>query len=287
MTAMKRILTLLVLLAAPSGCVAPRGVAGPALPASDGTFARAARVTEPMLTCTEAMHAAVDAVRRMGYTVTQVERATAEQAGMVIGVRDLGFAAGNPVSGGQSTVKVRVSCSDAGSSFEAVSDEGGLGQLSFGSRFSSVVRKEVASKKTQRSRPPEEARGLVLTVQPQRSAESMAAFGVDLPAAGVTPVKVEIDNRSDRRYAFDASRVVLVTTQGKREKAMSAQAVAGKVGGAEVAARLVGAALVQAEVGPGAKASGYLFFPASSYRNARVILKDIDSDEPEGFSISF
>lgn len=281
MANMKR---MLVMLAAGSltACTAGLGV-----PSSDTTFSRAARVTEPMLTCTDATHAAVDAVRRMGYTVSDVKRATAEKPGMVIGVQELGFAAGNPVSGGQSTMKVRVTCSDAGSSFEAVSDEGGLAQLNFPSRFSSVVKKEVSTKKTRQTRPAEEARGLVLTMEPQRSADSMAAFGVDLAAAGVTPVKVEINNRSDRRYAFDASRVTLITTQGKREKAMLADAVAAKVGGGELAAKLRRGGLAEGEIAPGATRSGYLFFRASTYRSARVVFKDVASDEPEGVSIGF
>jgi hypothetical protein len=240
-----------------------------------------------MVTCAEATKSAVDAVRRLGYTVTDVKRATAEEPGLIVGVRELGFTAANPVPGGQNTIKVRVTCSDAGSSFEAVSDEGGLAQLNFPSRFSSVVKKEVSTKRQRHTHPAEAARGLVLMMEPKRSAEAMAEFGVDLPAAGVTPVRLEIHNRSERSYAFDSGRVTLVTTQGKREKAMSAAAVAAKVAGGEVATRLRERAIAEGEIAPGASRSGYLFFRASTYRRARVVLTDIESDEPEGFSIAF
>jgi hypothetical protein len=283
---MKRMLVLL-LVGPFFGCGA--SLSGPAAggPSGDTSFSRAAQVSEPMLPCSGATHAAVDAVRRMGYTVTDVKRATPEAPGMVTGVRELGYSAADPVAGEKNTMKVRVTCSDAGSSFEAVSDEGGLAQLNFASRFSSVVKKEVATKKVRQTKPAEEARGLVLTMEPQRSGDSMAAFGIDLPAAGITPVKVEINNRSDRRYLFEADRVTLVTMQGKRQKALSADAAAAQAGAGALAAKLKQSTLEEGEIAPGGTRSGYLFFPASTYGSARVVLKDIESDEPEGFSIGF
>jgi hypothetical protein len=282
---MKHVLAVVGALAL-AGCSGGLAVPGSGVPSSDTTFARAARVAEPMVTCAEATQSAVDAVRRLGYTVTDVKRATAEEPGLVLGVRELGFTAANPVAGGQNTIKVRVTCSDAGSSFEAVSDEGGLAQLNFPSRFSSILKKEVSTKRQRQTRPAEPARGLVLTMEPQRSAEAMAEFGVDLPAAGVTPVKLEINNRSDRSYAFDSSQVTLVTTQGRREKSMSIDAVVAKLAGEQVA-RLRARVIADGEIAPGALRGGYLFFPASTYRRARVVLMDIESDEPEGFSIAF
>jgi hypothetical protein len=170
-----------------------------------------------MLTCTEATHSAVQAVRVMGYTVSDVKRATAEEPGLVVGMRERGYAAANPVSGGQDTMQVRVTCSDSGSSFEAVSNEGGLAQLNFSTRFASVVKKEVATKSVRQTRPAEEARGLIVTMEPVRPGDALAVFGDDLPGGGVTPVKVQINNKSDRRYSFEADRVTLVTTQEARE----------------------------------------------------------------------
>lgn len=268
-----------------SGCAA--GIPGTGVPSSDTTFSRAARVSESLVTCNEATHAAVHAVRTMGYTVTDVKRATAEEPGLVVGARELGFAAANPVSGGQETMKVRVTCSDAGSSFEAVSDEGGLGQLNFPTRFASVIKKEVATKAVRQTRPAEEARGLIVTMEPVRSGDALSAFGEDLPGGGVTPIKVEINNRSDRRYAFEGERVTLVTTQGKREKSMSPAAAAAKAGGGDLVAKLRDQAIVEGEIAPGESRHGYMYFPASTYRSARVVLTDIESEEPEGFSIGF
>ena len=40
-------------------------------------------------------------------------------------------------------------------------------------------------------------------------------------------------------------------------------------------------------IGAGATRGGYLYFRATTYRNARVTLIDIESEEPEGFSIGF
>jgi hypothetical protein len=242
-----------------------------------------------MLTCAEATNAAVQTVRTMGYTIKEVKRASADAPGLVIGEREKGFAAANPVSGGHDTMKVRVTCSDSGSSFEAVSDEGGLAQLNFPTRFSSTIKKEVSTKTVRLTKPAEEARGLIVKVQPVRPAESMGAFGIDLPGAGVTPVQVEINNRSDRRYSLEWDRVTLVTTQGKREKALTpeeaARAASGGTSG--LGAQLREKALVEGEVGAGEVRDGYMYFRASTYRRARVVLIDVESGEPEGVSIGF
>lgn len=243
-----------------------------------------------MVSCAEATQSAVQAVRTLGYTVSEVKRATPTEPGLVVGVRDVGFAAANPVSGGQQTMKVRVSCSDAGSSFEAVSDEGGFAQLSFPSRFASVVKKEISTKTVRQTRPAEEARGLIVTMEPARSGDSIGVFGGDLPGAGVTPVKVEINNRSDRRYTFAANRVTLVTTQGKREKALApnvAASTAAQGGLAGMTETLRDHAVAEGEIGAGDTRSGYLYFRASTYRRARIVFTDIESEEPEGFSIGF
>jgi hypothetical protein len=269
-----------------AGCAAG-GVPGSGVPSSDTTFARAARVSEPMLTCTEATNAAVQAVRRMGYSVTEVKRASPEQPGLVVGTQELGFQAANPVSGGHNTMKVRVTCSDAGSSFEAVTDEGGLSSLNFPSRFSSAVKREVATKKVRQTRPAEAARGLIVTMEPARPDDAFGVFGADLPGAGITAVRIDISNRSDRRYDFAADRVTLVTTQGKREKPMTADAAAKLAGSPEAAAKVRDKAISEGEIAAGAARTGYLYFRASTYRGARVTLTDIESEEPEGFSIGF
>jgi len=242
-----------------------------------------------MVSCTEATHAAVQSVRTMGYTVTDVKRATAQEPGLVIGVRERGFAPANPVAGGQDTMKVRVTCSDRGSSFEAVSDEGGLAQLNFSSRFSSVVKKEVATKAVRQTRPAEEARGLIVKMEPLRPGDAIGIFGEDLVSVGVTPVRVDINNRSDRRYLFDGKRVTLVTTQGKREKALTPAAAAAALGqgGGVIAQRLREKAISEGEIGPDGTRTGFLYFRASTYRNARVVVTDVESEEPEGFSIGF
>jgi hypothetical protein len=271
-----------------AGCTAG-GIPGSGVPSSDTTFSGATRVSEPMVTCTEATHSAIQAVRTMGYTVTEVKRASAEEPGLVVGTRELGFAAANPVSAGHNTMKVRVTCTDSGSSFEAVSDEGGLAQLNFGSRFASTVKKDIATKKVRQTRPAEEARGLIVNMQPVRPSDALEVFGEDLPGIGVTAVKVEIHNRSDRRYGFESDRVTLVTTQGKREKPISPDAAASKTGqgGSGLGDKLRDGAIAEGEIAAGESRTGYLYFRASTYRNARVTLVDIESEEPEGFSIGF
>jgi hypothetical protein len=45
--------------------------------------------------------------------------------------------------------------------------------------------------------------------------------------------------------------------------------------------------IADADLLPGGTLTGYLYFNASTYRRARVVLTDLDDGEPEGFSIEF
>jgi len=276
---------LLVLLA--TGCSTSAGGAKPGTP----WFVRPAHVSEPMLTCAQATRAAREALTRMGYAVGAVEAAKPGVPGKVVGKVDTGWTPANPESGDAHQVVVTIQCSDRGSEFDAVTDEGFTTQLTFARRFSNALKENADRKVVQPRLSDEPPPGLELKVEPLRGSASESAFGLDLPGAGVTPVKVDIVNRSPRRYRFRRANVRLVTEEGTRAKPLTPAAAAQravKVGDAgEAAVLLQQKTIADGEIPPGGSLGGYLYFNAAAYRRARVVLTDVASDEPEGFSVEF
>jgi hypothetical protein len=276
-----------LLVALATGCTTSAGGAKPGTP----WFVRPAHVSEPMLTCAQATRAAREALARMGYAIGAVEAARPGVPGKVVGKVDSGWAPANVDSGDVHQVVVTIQCSDRGSEFDAVTDEGFATQLTFSQRFSEALKENADRKVVQPRLSDEPPPGLELMVEPLRGPASESAFGLDLPGAGVTPVKVAIVNRSPRRYRFRRSGVKLVTEEGTRAKPLTPAAAAQRAvkGGnpGEAAVLLQQKTIADAEIPPGGSLSGYLYFDAAAYRRARVVLTDVASDEPEGFSVEF
>jgi hypothetical protein len=239
------------------------------------------------------MRSARAALLQMGYSISSVQKATAETPGYVVGTRETGWTPYSPEAAEQHTVTVTVRCSDAGAEFQAVTDEDWTRQLNFPNRFSEAVQSNVPSgeRPAPRQRDEPEATGLVLRIEPQRPGQARSEFGIDLTAAGITPVKVEIRNLTDRRYGFRRAEVVLVTVEGRRQEPMSLAAAAELLSAQDpdgrLHERLGKKSIGDGELAPGARLEGFLYFAASTYRRARVVLVDLESDESEGFSVAF
>jgi len=127
---------------------------------------------------------------------------------------------------------------------------------------------------------------LIIEVEPQSSHQALAQFGVDLPAVGITPVQVKLENKTQRAYGFEVEKVRLVSQEGTRVASLSLGEAAEKAGpGAR--AELEKKLITNGDLAPGAKRVGFLYFPSSAYSRATVTLIDRESDETEGFSVEF
>jgi len=78
--------------------------------------------------------------------------------------------------------------------------------------------------------------------------------------------------------------VVLQTAAGDRARPVAISTVTAQLD-AESAEAVRQHALPEGNVLPGTTVSGYLFFPFDAYTRARVEVTDLESNEPEGFSI--
>jgi hypothetical protein len=268
-----------------------RGLRAAALPllavgCSVGAGLSDSRATLPGMPCTEAVRVARGALLRLGYDGDVVIPARPGAPGRVVGRKAGGYDYATNAATRQYTATVEVTCSNAGATLAASTDEPLPGSLTFTGDFARAA-DAVAARRLQRphvaSRP--EA-GVVIGVEPLRGSAARNALGSDLPAAGVTPVRLTIDNRTERAYAFAAARVRLESQEGERIAPLG-DAEAARRAGTAARQTLAEHAIADAVIAPAGSVTGFLYFPASAYRRATVVLIDEATQEEEGFSVEF
>ena len=251
---------------------------------SVGTGLTQSRATLKGMPCSEGERVARAALLRLGYDGGVVTPAQPGTPGTVVGHKAGGYDYVTNAATQQYTATVTITCSNAGATLDAVTDEPLPGSLTFKSDFASTV-DAVAARRIQRphlaSRP---ELGMVISVEPLRSGDARSALGVDLPADGVTPVRLTIDNRTDRTYAFAGKRVRLESQEGARAKPLTDAEIAKH---ADAVPAVREEMIADAVIEPHGVIKGFLYFPASAYRRATVVLIDQETEEEEGFSVEF
>lgn len=240
--------------------------------------------SESGMPCSEADRVAKGALLRLGYSPETVAAPKPGAPGTVTGHKNSGWSSGTPEPGSESTATVTVTCSNRGAEFEAHTDEPLPGSLSFKTDFAAAVQKVAARRITRPQFKERPETGLVISVEPLRGGDASAEFGADLTAAGITPVRLKIDNRTDRTYAFAADGVQLVTQEGERVEPVG-EDTAKLTGDLQTALRKK--RIADARIAPQGVLSGFLYFPASAYRRATLVLIDQETEEEEGFSVDF
>src|SRR5262249_26695751 len=92
-----------------------------------GCIARQMRIAEHGLTCAEAQKVAIEAVRRMGYTISEANKAAPGSPGVIVASREVGTT--------KEALLVQVFCTTQGVEVEAKTDQGALAQLSVSNEF--------------------------------------------------------------------------------------------------------------------------------------------------------
>jgi hypothetical protein len=244
------------------------------------------RATIKGMPCSEAARVARGALLRLGYDGDVVTAAQPGAPGKVVAHKAGGYDYVTNAASRQYTATVTVTCSNAGATLDAVTDEPLPGSLTFKGDFSRAVDAVAARRITRPQLASRPATGMVITIEPLRGGESRSALGVDLPADGVTPVRLTIDNRTDRTYAFATSRVRLESQEGERTSALTSDQIGARAG-AEGLQAARQHAIADAVIAPHAVITGFLYAPAAAYRRATVVLIDQESEEEEGFSVEF
>jgi hypothetical protein len=219
----------------------------------------------------------------MGYDVNGVRRPEPNAPGEIRGSKLTGWE-GDP--GPDSLVLVRITCDNEGAKFDASTTLSITGRIGFRRDFPKQIA-AVANRNATRHRAKKAKveTGLAIEVTPLRGG-AVQVFGADFTAVGITPVHVLIRNVTPQTYILETSRLQLVTQEGQRRSALAAEEVEALVPD-EARAAVRRNSLSDGTIDPSATLDGYLFFPASTYRRAKVVLTDRESDESEGFSIEF
>jgi hypothetical protein len=236
--------------------------------------------------CREATRVARGALLRLGYLIEKVELAQPGVPGVVGGRKETAWSPSSPEAGDAYTAEIRVTCSDQGSDFEGISNAPFGASRAFRKELPATIA-ELAERQTVRPRLKEnQEAGMVIEVEPLRRLRATSELGVDPTASGVTPVRLRLENRTERSYFFERSKVTLVSQDGARSQPLPAQRIAATFGDA-VAQTLYSRLIAEGDVGPHQTVSGFLYFPVAAYQRATVQLIDQASDEVEGFSVEF
>lgn len=244
------------------------------------------RVSEPGMPCSQAIAIAGRALVKLGYTVETVEPAGPNVPGRVVGQRETGWTPRIPEPDTVRSIVITVSCSDSGSEFEASTDESFFRRRELRQGFSRAINAMAEGRIEQPRIGSQLQPGLVIAVEPQRNRGAAAEFGADLPASGVTPVHLKIENRTERTYGFQRANVKLVTQEGKSVEPLPLEAVTDRLGSglrAKLEMKLIG----EGDVAPGAMLAGFVYVPVSAYRRATILLMDRATGEAEGLAVEF
>jgi hypothetical protein len=263
------------------------------------------QIKDETLACDDANRLAHDSLISMGFRITQFDPALAGQQGMLKGERK--------TNGGEAQrAKVRINCTGAGVSLDAEEEGKWVGQADFkrgffmsfvSTREMAAQRAEMEAKMAARALPPSLQRGDVrLLLEPVLGPSTKLDFGFNLYAADVLPLRVRMDNLTERAYRLDPGEIRLTRADRARVGAMSVEDAAARVVEArdpetgrpltplsreEIVERLRQNLFVARRLAPGSNAHGFLYFPAAEYTRGRVVLTEEESGETEGAVVEF
>jgi hypothetical protein len=239
------------------GCPAPRQYA----------------VERPGLACDRATRVAHRTFETLGYTVTAMVEPSVQQAGAISGTKT--GADGKPIK-----VRVVIRCSPQGAVLQPVEESLVPTEYefsrAFGYSFKSLVQQPDEM-------PPSKRGGLQVLVQVMDAFKSRLDLGDVATAGTAVLVRVTVRNETARAVRLDASRLSLVDAQGGSHEPLAGPAlgaaIANNAAGERVRADIFGPKPVAA----GETRVGFLLYPPATYREARVSIDDVETDETEGF----
>jgi hypothetical protein len=230
-------------------------------------------VDRPGLDCGRAAKVAHKTLTTLGYTVTAMREPSVARAGYLEGTKPL-------PDGTTHTGRVVIECSSRGATLQPV--EAGLvpGDFefsrSFGYSFQSLVQRPDVET-------PWKTSGLEVLVQAIDPFEARLDLGGVATEGNAVAVRVTVRNATDRKVRLDVARLTLVRQDGSSSGPLAAGALAAAL------ARNAAGDRVRAELFPSTPITahqtrvGFLVYPPGAYREARVSIEDVETEESEGF----
>jgi hypothetical protein len=209
----------------------------------------------------------------MGYSITQMVEPSVERTGVVAGKK----------VGPDGTTKVGrvvIRCSAQDVVLQPVEEGFVPGDYefsrAFGYAFANLVQQPDVGA-------PWKNVGLQVLVQTLDSFKARLDLGDVATTGDAVLVRVTVRNNTDRVVRLDASRLSLVDAEGNAHEPLAGPTLAGALAsngaGSRVRAELFGPTAIAG----GLTRVGFLVYPAGRYREARVSIDDVETDESEGF----
>jgi hypothetical protein len=244
------------LVAAVTGCVAPARYA----------------IVQPGLGCDRATRIAYRTFVSIGYTVTSLVPASPEQPGMITATRP-------DAEGAAREVRVVIRCDAKGATIQPVE-----GQLLpnydfsrlFGYSFTALAHQPDVET-------PRAGKGLEVQVRVISPHEAILDLGGTPTQGTALLVRVTVRNQTTRAVSVDPERLALVPAQGESALPLAGAALAAALAPGPAGERVRNEQLHSGRIAAGTTVAGYLLYPEGVYREARIAIEDVETEETEGF----
>jgi len=230
-------------------------------------------VERPELSCDRAVRVAHKTLGALGYTVTELVEPSVERSGAVGGTKV-------DAQGQAHKARVIIRCSGQGAVLQPV-EEGLVPSdyefsRTFGYSFKTLVQRPDVEQPWQNV-------GLQVLVQTLDPFKARLDLG-DVPTVGeVVVVRVTVRNNTDRKVRLDASRLSLVDAQGNAHEPLLGGALAATLAQNSAGDRLRAEAFGPTPIAARETRVGFLVYPLARYREARVAIEDVETEETDGF----
>lgn len=229
-------------------------------------------VVRPGLGCERATRVAYRTLVSLGYTVTGLVPANPEQPGSISATRP------DP-EGTPRPVRVVIRCDARGAVLQPV-EEQFLPDYDFsrvfGYSFTALVQRPDVET-------PHDGKGLEVQIRTIPPHEAILDLGATPTRGATVLVRVTVRNQTLRAVAIDPARIELVPAEGESALPLTGPALAAALVPGPAGERVRGEQLGGGRIAAGATVAGYLLYPAGAYREARIAIEDVETEESEGF----
>jgi hypothetical protein len=230
-------------------------------------------VDRPGIDCARATRVAHKTMTALGYTITELKEPSAARSGAIGGTK-------TGADGKAHTGRVIITCSAKGAVLQPV--EGGLvpGQYefsrTFGYSFNTLVQRPD-------DETPWKSSGLQVLVQALDPFEARIDLGEVATVGDAVPVRVTIRNGTDRKVKLKVARLSLVDAGGSSHEPLAGSALAGAIASNAAGERVRSELFGEKPIAARETRVGFLVFPPGKYKEARVSIEDVETEESDGF----
>jgi hypothetical protein len=228
-------------------------------------------VERPGLDCNRATRVAYRTMNQLGYTVTDLVPATPDRPGLVVGTKH--------GTDGTITGRVRIVCDASGAVLQPLEED--LiptydFSRSFDYSFKSLIQRPDVEV-------PITTKGLQVLVHAIAVHEAILDLGAAPTVGDAVPVRVTIRNHTDRAVAVDPAEIELVTAAGSTATPLTGAALSAALASGPAGDKVRAEKLDKKRVAPNSVATGFLVYPPGVYREARLSVIDVETEESDGF----